>query len=66
MTPHTVLVVIIGPYTFESRIHKVAVELPDIIDEGLVGVQLFKAVSTSNLTGGTANQILASVIVPTM
>ena len=36
---HTVLVVVVGPYTFESRIHKVAVELPNII-EGLVGVQL--------------------------
>jgi len=36
---HTVLVVIVGPYTFASRIHKVAVELPNVI-EGLVGVQL--------------------------
>ena len=27
------------PYTFESRIHKVTVELPNIV-EGLVGVQL--------------------------
>jgi len=36
---HTALVVIVGLYTFESRIHKVAVELPNII-EGLVGVQL--------------------------
>ena len=34
----TVLVVIVGPYTFESRIHKVAVELPNVV-EGLVGVQ---------------------------
>ena len=33
------ILVIVGPYTFESRIHKVAVELPNII-EGLVGVQL--------------------------
>ena len=29
---HTVLVVIIGPYTFESRIHKVAVELPNMYE----------------------------------
>jgi len=36
---HTVLVAIVGPYTFEDRIHKVAVELPNIV-EGLVGVQL--------------------------
>jgi len=36
---HTVLVVIIGPYTCESRIHKVTIELP-IIMEGLAGVQL--------------------------
>jgi len=36
---HTVLVVVIGPYTFESRIQKVAVELSNII-EGLAGVQL--------------------------
>ena len=36
---HTVLVVVVGPYTFESRIHKVAEELPNII-EGLAGVQL--------------------------
>ena len=35
----TLLVVIVGPYTFESRIHKVAVKLPNIV-EGLVGVQL--------------------------
>jgi len=28
-----------GSYTFESRIHKVAVEFPNIF-EGLVGVQL--------------------------
>ena len=45
---HTVLVVIVGPYTFESRIHKVAVELPNII-EGLVGVQLC-TLPTSNLS----------------
>ena len=32
------LVVVVGPYTFESKIHKVAVELPII--EGLVGVRL--------------------------
>ena len=36
---HTVLVVVIGPYTFESKIHKVAEERPNIV-EGLVGVQL--------------------------
>ena len=35
---HTVLVVVVGLHTFESRIHKVAIELPTI--EGLVGVQL--------------------------
>ena len=35
---HTVLVVVVRPYTFESRFHKVTVELPNII-EGLV-VQL--------------------------
>ena len=36
---HTVLIVVVGQYTFESRIRKVALELPNII-EGLVGVQL--------------------------
>jgi len=36
---HTVLAVVVRPYTLESRSHKVAVELPNII-EGLVGVQL--------------------------
>jgi len=64
---HTILVVIIGPYTFESRIHKVAAELSNII-EGLVGVQLC-TLSTSKLiclTDGTVNITSASGIVPTM
>jgi len=52
---HTVLVVVIGPYTFESRIHKVTVELPNII-EGLVGVQLCTPFLLQIcLTDGTAN-----------
>ena len=52
---HTVLVVVVGPYTFESRIHKVAVELPNII-EGLVGVQLCTPFLLQIcLTDGTAN-----------
>jgi len=42
---HTVLVVVVRLYTFESRIHKVTVELPNII-EGLVALY---AVFTSNL-----------------
>ena len=36
---HTVLVVIVKPHSFESRIHKVTVELPSIIEE-LVEVQV--------------------------
>ena len=52
---HTVLVVVIGLYTFESRIHKVALELPNII-EGFVGVQLCtQFVLQICLTDGTAN-----------
>ena len=35
---HTVPVVVVGSYTFESRIHKVTVQLPNVI-EVLVGVQ---------------------------
>jgi len=44
---HTVLVVVIGPYTF--KIQKVAVELSNII-EGLAGVQLCTLFSTSNFS----------------
>ena len=52
---HTVLVVVIRPYTFESRIHKVAVELPNTI-EGLLGVQLSILFPLQIcLTGGTVN-----------
>jgi len=52
---HTVLLVVVGPYTFKSRIHKVAVELPNII-EGLVGIQLCTLfVLQICLTDGTAN-----------
>ena len=36
---HTLLVVVVGPYTLESRIHKVTLELPNTT-EGLLGVQL--------------------------
>ena len=64
----TLLVVVIGPYTFESRIHKVAVELPNII-ERLVGVQLctlFLLLNQICLTDGTENTTLGSGIVPTM
>jgi len=57
----TVLVVIVGPYTFESRIHKVAVELPNIV-EGLVGVQLCTLYLLQ--IDGIANTTLASGIVP--
>jgi len=28
---HTVLVVVFGPYTFESRFHKVTVEFPTLL-----------------------------------
>ena len=53
--PHTILVVVIRPYTFENRIHKVAVELPNTI-EGLLGVQLSILFPLQIcLTGGTAN-----------
>ena len=48
---HIVLVVVVRPYTSESRIQKVAVELPNII-EGLVGVQLC---TLFGLTDDTAN-----------
>jgi len=61
---HTVLVVIVGPYTFESR-QKVAVELPNII-EGLVGVQLYVLFLQICLTDGTVIQPLDSGIVPTV
>jgi len=50
---------------FESRIHKVTVELPNII-EGLVGVQLCVLFLLQIcLTDGTVIQPLASGIVPT-
>ena len=63
---HTVLIVIIGPYTFESRIHKVTVELPNII-EGLVGVQLCTPFLLQIcLTDGSVNTTSASGIVPTV
>ena len=65
---HTVLIVIVGPYTFESRIHidKVAVELPNII-EGLLGVQLCTPFLLQIcLTDGSANATSASGIVPTV
>ena len=63
---HTVLVVIVGLYTFESRIHKVAIELPNII-EGLVGVQLCTLFLLQIcLTDGSANTTSASGIVPTV
>jgi len=53
---HTVLYVVVGPYLFESRIHKVAVELPNII-EGLIQVQpctlfLLQTDGTANTTFG--------------
>jgi len=41
---HTVLVVIVGPYTLESRIHKVAVELSKIIEFNFVCCFYFKYV----------------------
>ena len=60
---HTVLIVIVGPYTFESRIHKV-VELPNNI-EGLVGVQLCTLFLLQIcLTDGSVNTTSASGIVP--
>ena len=65
---HTVLVVIVGPHTFESRIHKVAVELPNII-QGLVGVQLCTLFLLQIcLTDGTlySEYTSASGIVPTV
>ena len=63
---HAILVVIVGSYTFQSRIHKVAIELPNII-EGLVGVCCFYLknffVSTSNLSNRWYRiQLLASSI----
>ena len=41
-SPHanTVLVVIIGPHAFESRIHKVDIEPPEVI-KWLAGVHLY-------------------------
>ena len=51
--------------TFESRIHKVAVELPNII-EGLVGVQLCTLFLQICQIDGIANTTLASGIVPTV
>jgi len=63
---YTVLVVVVGPYSFESRIHKVTVELPNII-KGLVGVQFCMLFMPQIcLTDGTANTTLASSIVPTV
>ena len=57
---HTVIIVIVGPYTFESRIHEVAVELLNII-EGLVGVQLGNLFLLQIcLTDGSANTTSAS------
>ena len=54
---HSVLVVVVGPYTFESRIHKVAVVLPNII-QGLVGIQLCTLFLLQMcLTDGTANKL---------
>jgi len=54
---HTVLVVVVGPYTFESRIHKVTIELPNII-QGLVGIQLCTLFLLQMcLTDGTANKL---------
>ena len=51
------------PYTFESRIHKVAVELPNIV-EGLVGVQLCTLYLLQICQiDGIANTTLASGIV---
>jgi len=41
---HNVLVVIAGPYTLESRIHKVAVELSSIIEFNFVRCFYFKYV----------------------
>ena len=56
---HTVLVVVVGLYTFESRIHKVAIEFPNII-EGLVAVQLCMLfVLQICLTDGTVNTIFS-------
>ena len=39
---HTVLVVIIGPYTLEGRIHEVTTELPNIIEFNFVCFFYFK------------------------
>ena len=50
------LIVIVGPYTFENRIHKVAIELPNIT-EGLVGVQPFTLFLLQiSLTDGSVNE----------
>jgi len=58
---HTVLVVAVGPYTFERRIHKVAVELSNTV----VGVQLCTLfLLQSCLTDGTVNK--TSSIAPTV
>jgi len=58
------MVFIIGPYTFESRIHKVAVELLNIV-EMLVGVQLCTLFLLQICQkDGIVNTTLASGIVP--
>ena len=63
---HTVLVVVVGPYTFESRIPKVAVELPNII-EGLVGVRFVCCLYFKSVQQMVQRiQHLASSIVPTV
>ena len=54
--PSYMLIVIVGPYTFENRIHKVAIELPNIT-EGLVGVQPFTLFLLQiSLTDGSVNE----------
>jgi len=56
----------IAGYTFESRIHKVAVELANII-EGFVGVQLCTLFLLQIcLADGSTNTTSASGIVPTV
>jgi len=63
--PSYVHIVIVGPYTFESRIHKVTVEFPNII-EGLVGVQLCTLFLHQICpTDGSLNTTSASGIFPT-
>ena len=64
--PSYMHIVIVEPYTFESRIHKVAVELPNI-NEGLVGAQLCTLFLLQIcLTDGSMNATSASGIVPTV